>query len=222
MTRRARKNRSGIQVDSNVKLADHELTQAVKEFEKWHWGVKPKRVIDWGDEDMPRALIECGRLIRLHVRGPNGARHPRRERDAQILFSREISANSHVAYDSDHPYERLYLLIHPKGRKMLKERFWDNNTMGPRNLNQLATIAGGRHGRRQDYPNVLAKPVGVLTAIVYYTHKGGDENDNDPNSHYIHQVGEISGSFPFLAVDSQGRLWLAGGNYTSPSPGITD
>ena len=61
------------------------------------------------------------------------------------------------------------------------------------------------------------KPVGVLTALVYFTHKQGDGP-----SYYIHQMGELSHHLPILAFDRHGRPWLAGGNYTCPTPGITD
>jgi hypothetical protein len=86
-------------------------------------------------------------------------------------------------------------------------------------LNQLASVAGGKHGKRADYPMITVKPIGVLTALVYYTSKAGD---SPPPSYYIHQMAEISGWYPILAVDNSGRLWLAGGNYTVPTPGITD
>ena len=39
----------------------------------------------------------------------------------------------------------------------------------------------------------------------------------------IHKLGEESGLRPCLAVDGQGRMWVAGGNYLgNPTPGITD
>jgi hypothetical protein len=139
-----------------------------------------------------------------------------------IQFSKSMSANSHVTYDPDHPYERLYLLVNPQARPTLKARFWDENTMAARPLNDLALIAGGKHGKKRDYPDIDCKPIGVLTAIVYYTHKKGDENPDDPRSYYIHQVGEVSGSLPFLCADAKGRFWLAGGSTTAPTPGITD
>jgi hypothetical protein len=66
------------------------------------------------------------------------------------------------------------------------------------------------------------KPIGILTGLVYYTHKKGDENPGNPRSYYIHKMGEMSKFYPILAGDAQGRLWLAGGNYSCPSPGITD
>jgi len=139
-----------------------------------------------------------------------------------IELSRSVSANSHIAFDPDHPYQRLYLLIPAKARETLKAQFWAKNNISPMLLGQAAELAGGRHGKMKDYPSVLVKPFGVCTACVYFTHKEGDENPNDPRSYYIHQMGELTKYFPLLCCDHQGRLWFAGGNYTSPTPGITD
>ena len=63
----------------------------------------------------------------------------------------------------------------------------------------------------------MVKPIGAVVAVVYFTDKQGDGP-----SYYIHKMGEITGGFPALAVDGQGRFWFAGGSYTSPTPGITD
>ena len=134
-----------------------------------------------------------------------------------IELSRRASANSHLAYDPDHPQERLYLLVDKSALPALKKRFWTDNPMAPLPLGQMPRLAGGRHGKRDDYPPVMVKPVGVLTDLVYYTHKKGDGP-----SYYIHKMGELSHHFPVLCVDEQGRPWLAGGNYTCPTPGITD
>jgi hypothetical protein len=66
--------------------------------------------------------------------------------------------------------------------------------------------------------HVHASPVGILTHVVYATDKKGDGY-----SFYIHKLGEESGLRPCLAVDGQGRMWIAGGNYKgNPTPGITD
>lgn len=196
------------------------MSQADEAADRW-----TQHVLEVEDDDLPNLLIECGRLVRLHIRAPSSqegrARHPRRRRDTRIEFSRAISNKSHVAFDPDHPDERLYLLVAPNAQRELKRNFWDRNTMQPMSLSEVALIAGGRHARR-DYPNVLVKPLGVITAVVYFTHKKGDENPADDRSYYIHKMAEISGKFPFLCVDNRGRLWLAGGNYTSPTPGITD
>ncbi len=206
-----------MKVDATLDLSQADLRKGSKEYEDWHWGIGGQKVVDWNDSDMPPVLIECGRLIRMHVRAPGGGTHPRRKRDTMIELSQRASKNSHVAFDPDHPDERLYLLLNPEARPAMKERFWNQNNLAPINLNEMASYAGGRHGRRKDYPSVTVKPVGVLTALVYYTHKKGDGP-----SYYIHQMGELSHNFPILCVDKKGRLWLAGGNYTCPTPGITD
>lgn len=226
----ARANRSAVldkvKIDKNLGLEATELTKGAQRFNDWHWGINPGRVMDMDDADYPKMLIECGRLIRMHVRAPEPAHtnstHPRRKRDTMIELSRSTSNTSHLCFDPDHPEERLYLLLDSRASDAIGKRFWNENNAKPMDLNHLATIAGGKHGKRQDYPRIEVKPIGVLTAIVYYTHKKGDENPGNPRSYYIHQVGELSHHYPILCCDDRGRLWLAGGNYTSPNPGITD
>lgn len=219
---RAKKNRADLLVDPTLDLSPEELKEGDQHFNDWHWGIPTAKVVDWNDDDFPRILVECGRLIRLHVRAADqaigeGNRHPRRKRDAMIEFSQSRSDRSHVAYDPNHAEQRLYFLIDPEARPTLARRLYAKNSLSPMPLGQVAILTGGRHGRRQDYPDVMVKPVGILTALVYQTEKQGDGL-----SFYIHQMGEISRYYPILAVDAQGRLWLAGGNYTAPTPGITD
>lgn len=218
---RSKKNRGGLNVGPDVTLNEGQITKGSQAYDDWHWGNRPSKVVDWGDEDFPPMLIECGRLVRLHLRAPEGVqtnrRHPRRKRDTMIEFSRSVSDNSHVAYDPDHPEERLYFLVDPKARPTLARRLFHENHAPPMPLSYLAQLAGGRHSKRQDYPEVMVKPAGVLTALVYFT----DKKEDGP-SYYIHKMGELSQHFPILASDAQGRLWLAGGNYTCPTPGITD
>ena len=212
-----------MKVDGSLDLTQGELQKGDKEYADWHWfqqGNTPVKVVDWNDKDMPRMLIECGKLIRLHLRMPRARGnkgHPRRERDTMIEFSKEVSGNSHIAYDPNQPDERLYLLIGGRAKDALKRRFWDENGVDPLPLKEVARLAGGKHGKRGDYPNVMVKPAGVLTAVVYHTNK-----KEDGPSYYIHKMGELSHNFPILCVDQKGRLWLAGGNYTCPTPGITD
>ena len=211
---------------SGLKEADRLLGE--KRNRDWHWFSEgdnwTQHIIEVDDDDLPSHLIECGRLIRLHIRAPSTARtnrHPRRRRDTKIEFSAAVSKNSHVAFDPNHRDERLYLIVSPQAQAELKKAFWDRSSMKSQSLNDVAEVAGGRHGQR-DYPDVLVKPLGVITAVVYRTRKSGDENPEDPRSYYIHKLAEITGKFPFLCVDDRGRLWFVGGNYTSPTPGITD
>jgi hypothetical protein len=212
-----------LAVDPTLDISPAEINRGKDKFAAWHWSLPATNVVDWNDRDMPKMLIECGKLIRLHVRAPRAAgevRHPRRERDTMIQFSRRVSANSHIAYDPNHENERLYLLVNPEVQPTIRERFWVENNLRPMNLNELAVIAGGRHGVR-DYPNVMVKPIGVLTGVVYKTAKAGDQDAAGVGSFYIHVMGEVDGSHPVLSVDNQGRFWLAGGGYRTPDPGIT-
>lgn len=223
----ARKNR-GLDVQPDVTLNPNQMKMGTQRYDNWHWGIAPSRVVDWNDKDYPKMIIECGRLIRMHVRAPDNSAahpnstHPRRKRDTMIELSRSASANSHIGFDPEHSDERLYLLIDPKACETLSKRFWHENDVRSMDLNAMAAIAGGRHGKRPDYPKIQVKPIGILTAVVYYTHKKGDENPDNPRSYYIHAVGELSAHYPILCCDERGRLWIAGGNYTSPDPGITD
>lgn len=225
---KAKANRSTTYaLDPNVPLSPVKVEKGAKRFEDWHWGVGPAKVVYLEEDDYPESLIECGRLIRIHLRLPtnarkNESRHPRRERDSMIEFSRSVSNNSHVGFDPDHQYERLYFIVDSKARPTLRRRLWDENPLGAMPLGQVATLAGGRHGKSHDYPDIEVKPVGVITALVYFTHKAGDESPGMKQSYYIHKMGELSHHFPILCCDADGRLWMAGGNYTTPNPGITD
>jgi hypothetical protein len=226
MRSRARQNRalgvrsfSGVPVDESLSLSDRDIQRGLESGKSWHWGLPTQRVVDCHDPDMPPMLVECGRLIRLHVRAPRGNRkaHPLRVRDSMIEFSKAVSPRCHIAFDPNHPAQRLYIVLPVNVRKVIKQRFWDQNQAQEVDLNQLAAIMGGTHGRMLGYPHVAVKPVGILTAIVYATAKQGDGQ-----SFYIHAVAEVSSQFPALAIDGKGRLWVAGGSTTSPTAGISD
>lgn len=186
-------------------------------YTAWHWGIEPKHVIDWDDPDYPEGeLVECGRLVELHVREPG------QRRDTIIRLNRKEGNGSHLAFDPNHPNHRLYIFSHPDFRARILGEYRKNPEYDGGSkyrvmpLVEIAKRAGGRHASR-DYPKVDAAPIGILTHVVYATEKKGDGY-----SQYIHKLGEESGIRPVLAADGQGRLWIAGGNYTSPTPGITD
>jgi len=193
------------------------------QWETWHWGEKPVAVVDWDDDDYPEYLVECGRLVRIHFRSVrpylDKSTHPRRERDHMIELSRKVAARSYLAFDPEHHSQRLYMLIEPSACPVIAERFWGENPVAAMPLSDLALIAGGRQAQNgaRDYPNVMVKPVGLATAVVYHTNKSGDGP-----SYYIHHLGEKTAHFPILAVDELGRLWFAGGDYTCPAEGITN
>lgn len=200
-----------------VQLQESELLDGVDGYREWHWGIFPTEVVEWNDPQLPKRMIQCGNLARLHVRPPpRPGVHPRRERDRKIEMTLAVAQRSHIAFDPDHPHQRLYFLLPPDARRAVRARYWDQNNSRPMPLVNLASIAGGRHATR-DYPNVLVKPCGLLVAVIYRTWK-----QSDPPSFYIHKLGEVSSMFPILAADAKGRFWFAGGNYTAPAPGITD
>lgn len=219
-TRRAKRNPASPQIDPGLGLPDQKIRQGVQQYDDWHWGISPDRVLNWDDPDTPEMLIECGRLVGLHIRLPDGAsyhRSPRRERDTRVEFSPKVSEQSHIAYDPNHPHQRLYLLLSSTALPVLATQFWTKNGVAPMDLNEAAVVAGGRHGEQMDYPHVQVKTVGILTALIYFTHKQGDGP-----SYYIHKMGEKTHFYPVLCADAGGRLWIAGGSYTSPTVGITD
>lgn len=190
----------------------------------WHWYEAGEfdnqlRMIDWDDPDYPPgALISCGNFARVHFRAPSTQRnrHPRRRRDTTITLNRKAAQHSWLAFDPEHRDYRLYILLAPEAKEGLSQRFWRENPLQPKPLAQWAMMSGGRHSRG-GYPAVRAKPVGIMTAVVYFT----DKRDDGP-SFYIHRMGEMSCVFPILVCDEKGRLWVCGGSYRSPTPGITD
>lgn len=188
-------------------------------YTRWHWGVNPVDTREWEDDAKdargraiyPDVLTECGRLVELRFRVP-GAR-----RDMAMTLKNDQVNRSHLTFDPDHPHERLYILLPPDVLRGSKQAYWTNNKFDAMNMNDLAKFVGGRHGKTADYPQLTVKPVGIFTSFVYACEKKGDGF-----SMYVHRLGEESGIRPVLAADDQGRLWVVGGNYTSPTPGVTD
>lgn len=186
-------------------------------YRDWHWGINPQTVIEWDDPDYPPGdLVECGRLVELHIREPD------KKRDTVIRLTKKERDGSHLVFDPNHPNQRLYILSHPdfmarmRGTYRKNPDFKGGSKYRAMPLAEIAKAVGGRHGRG-DYGDIVAAPMGVLTHVVYATEKQGDGFSN-----YIHKLGEESGIRPALAADNGGRLWVVGGNYTSPTPGITD
>lgn len=209
-----------LAVDPDLNLSERDLEQGFDHYSKWHWGIAPTKVIEWDDPDYPKTLVACGRFARLHIRLPKTggySRHPRLERDYMLQLSERAAANSHIAYDPNHPDQRLYLLVSPSTQVSVKKRLWDGNETQPIKLLDAARLAGGRHGKKSDYPDIMVKPIGVVSAVVYFTEKEGD-----PEGPYLHKMGEVTSYYPFICVDQKGRLWFAGGGYKAPFAGIED
>lgn len=199
--------------------AEADTDRGKKLYEDWHWGiestgVKPVTDPDYGGPDA--LLIETGRLVEVHFR------NPKKRTDTVIKLTRKEANGSHLVFNPDHPHDRLYIVSHPDFAKRMHKKFRRNadydrgSQFQEMPLSEMAKIVGGKHGT-PDYPKVEAVPIGILTHVVYATEKKGDGF-----SFYIHKMGEESGIKPALALDERGRLWIVGGNYESPTPGITD
>jgi hypothetical protein len=218
MMRRRRRNSAGGITDkaSSWRRANSERDYA-DIYKRWHWGTTHDQIKNWDDPDLPNnPLIEVGRLWELHVRLPGG-------HDKVIEVNDSHKNKSYVAFDPHHKDQRLYLLLPPSVQKAAKRTFWDASKQRVQSLPQLAQSVHGSKARhaKGGYPNVQVKLVGALTDVVYRTHKKGDD-DHQRGSSYIHALGEESKMLPALAVDAQGRLWIASGHYQAPTPGITD
>lgn len=192
---------------------------AAKHAKDWHWGVPAKQVIDWRDPDVDRNLrgrdvIEIGRLVELRVKGEGDRKL------THLTIPKRYVEQCHAVFDRAHKYQRIYLFIVPAVCEMLADSFDPANAL---DLRDYAEEIGHRHGTR-DYPNLLVTPLGRVHDIVYKVEKGSYEEGDEPDglSEYIHRFAEEGGKFPGLGVDSVGRLWLAGGSYQAPRPGITD
>ena len=178
-------------------------------YRRMHWGNPATHVFDWEDPDYPKRLIAFDHLVELHFQPP-GATH-----DKILHIGKQYIGGSWLAFDKDHKHDRLYVCIPEPVRRAVRRQFWSPDARSY-TLRRVAQAAPGCHAT-DDYPRVSVQPLGVLTHVVYLTDKKGDNLSN-----YIHEFGEVNGKRPILAVDSTGRLWFAGGDYTCPTEGITN
>jgi hypothetical protein len=173
-----------------------------------HWGIEANRSWKRADSDLPKVLIEMGKLLEIQIhRGPTICFGP----GCQLVYSTDAST-------------RLFNLLTKKGQKVIKASYWDSNKK-PYLLEEIADKVGGRQADFT-YPHLFAVPIGRMKHCVYQTAKGSYEEEDTPDgmSEYIHKFGEKSegtGELPMVCVDFSGRLWLAGGAYEVLRGGIT-
>lgn len=191
---------------------NHKTNEAgPKRYSDWHWGIPHTKVIEF--DGPPGSGIQCGRLVELRYYVPERTREQRLRLDPNEI------ERCHLAFDHQHPYERLYLILSAPVKAKMAAQFFNPEAKSI----PLATVAAKVGGvqkplGKNDYPDVLVQPFAVLTHILYKTTKEGDGL-----STYIHTMGEEEGGVrPFLCVDADGNVWLAGGSYTCPDPGITN
>ena len=147
-------------------------------YKRWHWGKEPDLEFQWDDPDFPKTLIAIGNLHELHVEPLEGG-------ETDELVPKDESG-SWIAFDPEHPHERLYLLLPSSVRTDVRNKLVDPSGEWWE-LEALAEAIGGKQSKNP-YPDVEVQPVGLLTHVVYFTHKTGDGL-----SQYIHEFGEDSG-----------------------------
>ena len=165
----------------------------LERYKRWHWGIEADDTVRLDGEPLPTdmQLIGIGNLRELHLEPLDGGDQLR------LGFDDE---DSWAAFDMDHPVERIYFVLSDRVRSDIqnmllddKGEWWD--------LDQLSQAVGGRQSQ-YSFPNVEVQPLGVLTHIVYLTHKKGDGR-----SEYIHEFGEVSGERPVLAASTRSLMF---------------
>ena len=223
--------------ESRVEMA-RATDDGFERYKKWHWGNPAREVKDIDEPHLGDdvRLIEAGLLTELACRSESralrfrwclwtsmtkeAARMGNEPQDLGVIAVDPSDYNeNHLGFDMDHPHERLYIHLSPSSRKDAARYLWRKGEPSY-SLYELAGAVGGHHADKDDYPDVRVQPVGVLFYVTYYTLKE-EEGDTPSPSKYIHRMGEEGGVEPILAVSQDGRLWIAGGTYSCPYPGIT-
>lgn len=176
-------------------------------YKDFHWGCLPTREIEPEDKRLPKYLIEIGLLLELRIRGFD-------KKKFRIEITEDDYNNNHVVFDVKHKFQRMYIVLSNESLKASR-KLWNDNSDSYK-LSDVAKRVGSKHGTK-DYLNIMVQPLGYLENIVYFTEKKGDGK-----SGYIHRMGEEGGVEPVLCLDKNGNLWIAGGSYTCPDPGITN
>lgn len=190
---------------------------------KW-WGAddpeRPKmryfRVTDPDlDANGEKEIVSCGVLVQIRYRIPvtgDIERNPERE----FNLPASVSRWSYLMYDRNDPGQRLYTVLTQRARDYVYSTLYSENPFRPGKLADFAKHTHGRHANGW-YPDVTVKPVGLASVVIYDADK-----KTDGRSNYIHRFGEETGIRPMLCVDAKGGLWFAGGDYTTPTAGITN
>jgi hypothetical protein len=188
--------------------------QLARLYVEWHWGTKPTGIQRIDDPRLPTHLVECGRLVQLELEVPDSAA-ARGYSVQKLTIPPESQKSNHLVFDPDHPYHRLYIILDARTRREVQNLF-RQSPYAATPLPFWAKLAGGRHATG-GYPKIDVKPLGIVHTQGYST-----EKLPDGPSWYKHLAGEETGIRPVLCAAADGTLWFAGGDYTSPTPGITN
>ena len=167
------------------------------------------------DANGEKELVQCGGLIQIRYRIPVGGdveQNPEREFNLPAGSSRW----SYLMFDRNDPNQRLYTVLTPRARDYVSSTLFHENPFRVGRLADFAKSTGGCHANGW-YPSIQVKPVGIASVVIY----DGDKK-SDGRSNYIHRFGEETGIRPLMCADAKGGIWFAGGDYTSPTAGITN
>lgn len=171
-----------------------------------HWGRRAKlRLRDVEFDDAPdNEIAVMGHLAELGTM--DGAK-----KASRISFGDDAELG--IGLDT----KRCYPILNREDNDVVRQFFWRGR--GTCYLAELAEAVGGKQNA-WSYPKVRVSPIGPVDYVIYYTHKKGEKPDS--HAYYEHEYGEVTGLRPWLAIDTKGRLWFAGGNYTTTPAGIED
>ena len=166
------------------------------------------------DANGEKHLVQCGKLMELRLRYPtqfgNGYA------STTLSIPPGLANWCYLQFDRRDSEQRLYTILPEKAKRYIADTYYAACPFADAPLGQIAKWTGGRQAKGW-YANVTVRPLGVASAVIYDGNK-----KTDGHSNYIHRFGEENGIRPVICVDATGRIWFAGGDYTCPTPGITN
>lgn len=183
--------------------------KALAKYKDTHWGIEADHVMRKNDPDLPKELVEMGKLLEIGVT-------PEGKGEAYALTFPDYEKTS-LPF-SKAKSERLYIVLPRQVEQRLKRDLW-KPTEPTLRLGEAGKLAGGRQAGFRS-PGIQVQVLGRANYVVYQTQKLDDVKEDGRASHYIHDFGEESGIQPYLTIAEDGTLWLAGGDYRVLRGGI--
>jgi len=185
--------------------------KALKKYKDTHWGIEANGTMRKDDPDLPKELVEMGKLLEIGV-------VPETQEKPYALEFPDYE-NTSLAF-SQGKDERLYPILPKRAEQAVKKAHWKPNEPTVR-LGEVNKLTGGRMDKFQ-CPAIQVQVLGRANYVIYQTQKLDDMKEDGQASHYIHELGEESGILPYICVAQDGTLWFAGGNYRVLNGGIAD